>query len=174
MLFAYRADDYPDSLLGKSVNPIIFTPCTSTILLATVKGQFPPASAAKSTKTEPLFMALICSSNIKMGAFFPGIKAVVMIISTSFAYFANKSISALINSGDISFAYPPAPSPLSLISTVKNSAPNDSTYSLTAALVSNPLTIAPIDLAVAMAESPATPPPITRTFAGGSLPAAVI
>jgi len=45
---------------------------------------------------------------------------------------------------------------------------------LAAALVSKPLTIAPNDLAVAMEESPATPAPITNTFAGGNLPAAVI
>jgi len=32
----------------------------------------------------------------------PGIKAVVMIISTSFACLANRAISASINSGDIS------------------------------------------------------------------------
>lgn len=40
--------------------------------------------------------------------------------------------------------------------------------------MSKPLTMAPNDLAVAMADRPATPPPITNTFAGGSLPAAVI
>jgi hypothetical protein len=45
---------------------------------------------------------------------------------------------------------------------------------LTASLVSNPLTIAPKLLAVAIDESPATPPPITKTLAGGNLPAAVI
>ena len=45
---------------------------------------------------------------------------------------------------------------------------------MTAALVSNPLTIAPRDLAVAIAERPATPPPITKTLAGGKRPAAVI
>tara|TARA_B110000503_G_C6858981_1_gene294017 strand:- start:300 stop:422 length:123 start_codon:yes stop_codon:yes gene_type:complete len=40
--------------------------------------------------------------------------------------------------------------------------------------VSNPLTIAPKLLAVVIADKPATPPPITNTLAGGSLPAAVI
>lgn len=84
------------------------------------------------------------------------------------------SISALINSGDISLAYPPVPSPDSLYLTSKNSAPNDLNYSLTASLVSNPLTMAPKDLAVAIADNPATPPPMTKTLAGGSLPAAVI
>jgi hypothetical protein len=57
---------------------------------------------------------------------------------------------------------------------VRNSAPSDSTCSLTADLVSKALTMAPIFLAWPMAARPATPPPITRTFAGGTLPAAVI
>lgn len=43
-----------------------------------------------------------------------------------------------------------------------------------AGLVSNALTIAPIFLAVWMADKPATPAPITNTLAGGTFPAAVI
>lgn len=58
--------------------------------------------------------------------------------------------------------------------TSKNSAPSDSICSFTAGLTSNPLTTAPILLAVPMAARPATPPPITSTLAGGTLPAAVI
>ena len=65
-----------------------------------------------------------------------------------------------------------SPDSFNLIS--KNSAPKLSTYSFTASLVSNALTIAPKLLAVAIAERPATPPPITNTFAGGNRPAAVI
>lgn len=61
-----------------------------------------------------------------------------------------------------------------IIETVKNCAPKDSTCSLTADRVSNALTIAPIFLACAIAAKPATPPPITNTLAGGNLPAAVI
>jgi hypothetical protein len=61
-----------------------------------------------------------------------------------------------------------------LILIVRNSAPILSTYSLTAALVSKPLTIAPKLLAVPIAAKPATPPPMTNTLAGGNLPAAVI
>jgi hypothetical protein len=41
---------------------------------------------------------------ISLGAGLPGIRAVVIMISTSLAYFANNSISAFMNSGDISFA----------------------------------------------------------------------
>jgi len=62
---------------------------------------------------------------ISNGAGLPGIKAVETMISTSLAYFIKSSISAAINSGDISLAYPPVPSPVSFILTVKNSAPND-------------------------------------------------
>ena len=40
--------------------------------------------------------------------------------------------------------------------------------------MSKPQTIAPNDFAVAIADNPATPPPITKTLAGGNLPAAVI
>lgn len=58
--------------------------------------------------------------------------------------------------------------------TVRNSAPRLLACSRTASRVSNTRTIAPIDLAQPMAASPATPPPMTSTLAGGTLPAAVI
>lgn len=58
--------------------------------------------------------------------------------------------------------------------TVKNSAPMDSTCSLTSERVSNARTIAPILFAWPIAANPATPPPTMRIFAGGTLPAAVI
>ena len=41
-------------------------------------------------------------------------------------------------------------------------------------LVSKTLTMAPMFLAVPMADRPATPPPMTSTLAGGTRPAAVI
>lgn len=59
-----------------------------------------------------------------------------------------------------------------VISIVRNSAPRLSTCSRTADLVSKALTIAPIFLAWAHAAKPATPPPITKILAGGTLPAA--
>ena len=95
-------------------------------------------------------------------------------MSTSLAYLANNFISASIYSLLITLAYPPSPSPLSLTLTSKNSPPKLSTYSLTAILVSKALTIAPKERPVAIALRPATPPPITKIFAGGNLPAAVI
>ena len=45
------------------------------------------------------------------GAGLPGMRAVVIIISTSLACLANRAISASINSLEISLAYPPVPSP---------------------------------------------------------------
>jgi len=39
-------------------------------------------------------MASTCSFLISLGAGFPGIRAVVIMISTSLAYFKNKAISA--------------------------------------------------------------------------------
>jgi hypothetical protein len=39
-----------------------------------------------STITDPYLIALTASSYIKVGAAFPGIKAVLIIISTSLAY----------------------------------------------------------------------------------------
>ncbi len=79
-----------------------------------------------------------------------------------------------MNSGDISLAYPPPPSPASATSTVRNSAPSEAACSATAARVSKTRTTAPIPRATPIAERPATPPPTTRTFAGGTRPAAVI
>ena len=50
-----------------------------------VISQFPPISAAISTITDPLLIFETASLNTIFGAFFPGINAVVIIISTSFA-----------------------------------------------------------------------------------------
>lgn len=61
-----------------------------------------------------------------------------------------------------------------LMFTSRNSAPIEWTCSLTASRVSNARTMAPIFRAVPIADNPATPPPITRILAGGTLPAAVI
>ena len=111
---------------------------------------------------------------ISLGAGLPGIRAVVIIMSTSLHWSLNNSNSALIYSSLIVFAYPPAPEPSSSISTVRNSPLKLSTCSFTSGLVSNALTIAPRLVAVPIADNPATPAPIMSIFAGGILPAAVI
>lgn len=59
-----------------------------------------------------------------------------------------------------------------VMSIVRNSAPKLSTCSRTADRVSNARTIAPIFFACAHAAKPATPPPTTKIFAGGTFPAA--
>ena len=58
--------------------------------------------------------------------------------------------------------------------TSRYSAPRDSACSFTAGRTSNNRTIEPMFLAVPAAARPATPPPMMKTFAGGTLPAAVI
>ena len=84
--------------LGKSVKPIIVTPLYLYISLGLVTSQLPPCSAAKSTMTEPSFIDSTISLVINLGAGLPGIKAVVIIISTSLACSKNKAISASMNS----------------------------------------------------------------------------
>ena len=74
----------------------------------------------------------------------------------------------------VSFAYPPAVSISSACSTVKNFPPKLSTCSFDAALTSVAETIAPNLFAVATACKPATPAPMTKTLAAGTVPAAVI
>lgn len=85
----------------------------------------------------------LTSSVMSFGAGLPGIKAVVITISTSRHCSKKSFISASMNSLDISFAYPPAPEPSSSISTSMNSAPRDWTCSRAAGRVSNPRVIAP-------------------------------
>lgn len=148
------------------------------------------------TSTLPGFMDSTISWVISFGAGLPGMSAVVTTTSTSLHCSANSFISASMNSWLISLAYPPSPPPISKSpSTSTNSAPNDSTCSLTwshgaavsgraqrcggtwrrtSGRVSKQRTTAPMFLAAPMAERPATPPPTTRTLAGGMRPAAVI
>ena len=66
--------------------------------------QLPPASAAKSTITDPGFMAATISSVINVGAGRPGISAVVITMSTSLHCSMNSFISASMNSFDMTFA----------------------------------------------------------------------
>lgn len=51
--------------------------------------------------------------NSNVGAFLPGISAVVIITSTSLHCFAKSACSASINSFDISLLYPPVVPPSS-------------------------------------------------------------
>eukprot|EP00667_Euglena_gracilis_P022725 EG_transcript_25408 len=64
--------------LDKSVCPRIVTHSS-----ATVPAKLPPASAARSTHTLPGFIISTMCFSIRTGAFFPGMKAVMTMISTS-------------------------------------------------------------------------------------------
>jgi len=91
----------------------------------TVPTMFPPAEAARSTHTDPGLSLDTMSAVIRVGAFLPGMSAVVITMSTSSHCFESMRLAAVCHSADISLAYPPAPSPLSLKSTSRNSAPID-------------------------------------------------
>mmetsp|Transcript_9984 Transcript_9984/g.28358 ORF Transcript_9984/g.28358 Transcript_9984/m.28358 type:complete len:208 (-) Transcript_9984:261-884(-) len=88
--FAMLLENKLDAVLarrdGRSVYPMILTPLdVVTISLAWVCATLPPLAAAKSTQTEPGFMTLSISSLTKTGALRPGMRAVVMMMSTSLA-----------------------------------------------------------------------------------------
>ena len=70
---------------------MIVTPWRTTTSPGTVSSQLPPCSAAMSTMTLPCFIDFTMSAVMSLGAGLPGISAVVMMMSTSFACFANTS-----------------------------------------------------------------------------------
>ncbi len=80
------------------------TSCLTTALCGSVNSQLPPCSAAKSTITLPGFMDATISAVISFGAGLPGMSAVVTMMSTSLACWANNAISAAMNSGDMVLA----------------------------------------------------------------------
>src|SRR5216683_1792419 len=153
--------------------PMMVTPPTSTSSPAFVSSTLPPVSAARSMMTDPGRMPLTMSPVTRRGARRPGTAAVVMTTS-DFATCSPMSSRCLRrNSSDCSRAYPPSPSCVSRASSM-NVAPRDCTSSFTAGRTSYAETTAPSRRAVAIACRPATPAPMTRTRAGGIVPAAVI
>ena len=76
----------------------------TTFWPGTVVATLPPASAARSTVTEPAPMDATMSSVIMTGALRPGISAVVTMTSTSAACLASISAAAACHSADISLA----------------------------------------------------------------------
>lgn len=64
---------------------MIVTPWRTTASPGTVSSQLPPCSAARSTITLPGFMLCTISAVISLGAGLPGISAVVITMSASFA-----------------------------------------------------------------------------------------
>jgi hypothetical protein len=71
--------------------PSMETPFTPTVSLSFVCGVLPPVAEARSMITEPLRMVAIISAVTSIGAFLPGICAVVMTISAFFTASAIRS-----------------------------------------------------------------------------------
>ena len=74
-----------ETKLGRLVGELIITLPIITSLPNFVSSVLPPEDPAKSKITLPNFISLIVLLSIKIGAFLPGIIAVVIIISISFA-----------------------------------------------------------------------------------------
>ena len=83
---------------------MMVTPPWVTFSPGTVASQLPPASAARSTTTEPGRISASMSRVMSLGAGRPGMSAVVTMMSTSFACLRNSSISAAMNSSLIGLA----------------------------------------------------------------------
>ncbi len=102
---------------GIFARPMIFTPFFTMVLPSTAPSTFPPVSMARSTTTEPGFIAAIISFVTITGALRPKTCAVVITISacaqycfiTSRCFFNCSSVNA--------FAYPCAVCPVSPRST---------------------------------------------------------
>ena len=73
---------------------MMVTPCRVTTLPGSVSSQLPPCSAARSTITLPGFIERTISAVMSLGAGLPGINAVVMMMSTSFACLAKVACCA--------------------------------------------------------------------------------
>jgi hypothetical protein len=87
-----------------SVYPMMMTPCFVTTLPGSVSSQLPPCSEAMSTMTLPGFIDCTISAVISFGRGLPGMSAVVMMMSTSFACFAKVSRCAFWKPSLITFA----------------------------------------------------------------------
>ena len=154
--------------------PIILTPFLSTTLSTSDPSTLPPDSTAISKMTLPGIILSIVLLSTNKGAGLPNNCAVVITISDLSHTFDWSSFCFVICSSVSSFAYPWSVSPVSPKSIFTNFAPREFTCSSTTSLVSNASTLAPNLFAVAIAWRPATPTPITNTFAGFRVPAAVI
>src|SRR5213078_2798614 len=87
------------------------------------RSQFPPVSAARSTITDPGFRPCTAAAVMRIGAFLPGIAAVEITMSASFAAPARNASSLRCVSSDSSLAYPPAVSACSSMVISRNVAP---------------------------------------------------
>jgi hypothetical protein len=80
------------------------TPSRTTTSPGTVSSQLPPCSEARSTITLPGRIERTISAVMSFGAGRPGISAVVMMMSTSFACLAKVSSCAFWKPSLITFA----------------------------------------------------------------------
>ena len=88
-----------------SVYPMSVTPpSVLTTSSRTVPVTLPPAAAARSTTTEPGLSFATMSPSMRLGAFLPGMRAVVMTMSTSSHCFKSILLLAACHSADISLA----------------------------------------------------------------------
>ena len=156
------------------MGPCISIPLKLMVFPACVAWTFPPVSAARSTMMLPCFIWFSISFVTSIGAFRPGIAAVVITTSARAMCFVRNVLCAWFSSSVCARAYPPLVSASWFISCDMKVAPRLSTCSAAAALTSKAWTIAPSLFAVAIACSPATPAPSISTCAGGIVPAAVI
>src|SRR6185312_1658687 len=79
--------------LGRLSSPTMVTPSSVTVSPGRVSSQFPPASAARSTITEPARIPRAASAVMRTGAGRPGMSAVVMTASDSATWRAMSSCS---------------------------------------------------------------------------------
>ena len=84
--------------------PTIVTSCSTVVLPGVVSSQLPPASAARSTITEPGRIASTALAGISRGAGRPGISAVVITASKSAMRSASSCCCCACCSGVSSFA----------------------------------------------------------------------
>ena len=82
--------------LGRLGSPTMVTPSSVTVSPGRVSSQFPPASAARSTITEPGRIPRAASAVMSTGAGRPGMSAVVMTASDSATWRRDQLLLALV------------------------------------------------------------------------------
>src|SRR5882672_8791983 len=102
--FAYIWLAWSGTVLARFSGPRIDTPSRTISEPGCVSSQLPPVSAARSTTIDPGFIPCTAAAVRRIGAFLPGIAAVVITMSASFAAPARNASSLLCVSSDSSLA----------------------------------------------------------------------
>ena len=159
--------------LARSVKPMMVTPFSvTTFSPGTVRSQFPPPEAARSTITLPGFMFATISAVMVVGAC-PRTSAVVTRMSALADSSAYTRAVCAAWSWVSSRAYPSLETSCCPPCAETKVAPIDWICSATSGRTSKARTLAPRLPAAPIAANPATPAPITKTVAGWVFPAAV-